>query len=133
MLVHGPGDVEGEDIEVDDEIALFLCWLYRLHPAEHKEAGRRLVQRAVLSRPKGRAKSETAGEFVCAEALGPVRFDHWAEGGEVSSWGYEYAEGEPVGKPVRARCEQEDIAAQTAGTFLCMGGGGEFEKRCHRR
>jgi hypothetical protein len=32
------------------------------------------------------------------EAFGPCRFDHWAEAGEVSYWGYEYEEGEPVGK-----------------------------------
>jgi hypothetical protein len=36
----------------------------------------------------------------CFEALGPCRFDHWAEPGEVSDWGYEYEEGEPVGKPL---------------------------------
>jgi hypothetical protein len=124
-LVHGPGDIEGGPIEVDDEIALFLCWLYRLHPASHKESGRRLIQRAVLSRPKGRAKSETAGEIVCAEALGPVRFDHWAEEGEVSSWGYEYAEGEPVGKPVRSpfiRClaTEEDQAGNTYDNVVVM-------------
>lgn len=35
--------------------------------------------------------------LVCAEGLGPVRFDHWAEHGETSFWGYEYEEGEPVG------------------------------------
>jgi hypothetical protein len=34
----------------------------------------------------------------CFEALGPCRFDHWAEAGEVSDWGYEYEEGEPVGR-----------------------------------
>ncbi len=124
-LVHGPGDIEGEEIEIDDEIALFLCWVYRLHPADHKEAGRRLLQRAVLSRPKGRAKSETAGEIVCAEALGPVRFDHWAEEGEVSSWGYEYEEGEPVGRPVRSpfiRClaTEEDQAGNTYDNVVVM-------------
>lgn len=125
MLVHGPGDIEGEEIEIDDEIALFLCWVYRLHPPEHKEAGRRLIQRAVLSRPKGRSKSETAGAVVCAEALGPVRFDHWAEAGEVSSWGYEYGEGEPVGRPVRSpfiRClaTEEDQAGNTYDNVVVM-------------
>lgn len=37
----------------------------------------------------------------CFEALGPCRFDHWAEPGEVSDWGYEYEPGEPVGKPLK--------------------------------
>ena len=36
----------------------------------------------------------------CFEALGPARFDHWAAAGEVSDWGYEYDEGEPVGAPL---------------------------------
>lgn len=125
FLVHGPGDIEGDEIEIDDEIALFICWVYRLHPAAHKLAGRRLIQRAVLSRPKGRAKSETAGAIVCAEALGPVRFDHWAEEGEVSSWGYEYSPGEPVGRRVRSpfiRClaTEEDQSGNTYDNVVVM-------------
>lgn len=110
FLCHGPGDVEGQDLFIDDEIALHICWLYRLWPAGHKLSfggravdvgGRRLARRGILSRPKGRAKSEIAGMFVCAEACGPVRFDHWARKGEVSWWGYPYEPGEPVGKPVK--------------------------------
>lgn len=101
MLCHGPGDIAGEPWVIDDEFALFICWLYRLHPKGHKEAGRRLAQRAILSRPKGRAKSELAGGVVCGEALGPVRFDRWAKGGETTDWGYEYMRGEPIGRPVR--------------------------------
>jgi hypothetical protein len=125
MLVHGPGDIEGDDISVDDEIALFICWLYRLHGPDHPQAGRRLVHRAVLSRPKGRAKSEHAGELVCAEALGPVRFDHWAEPGELSDWGYEYQAGEPVGHPVRSpfiRClaTEEGQAGNTYDNVVVM-------------
>lgn len=105
-LCHGPGDVQGEDYVVDDEFAAFLCWLYRVHPPDHPQAGRRLVQRGILSRPKGRAKSEFAGAFVCAEALGPVRCD-----------GFD-SNGEPVGVPVRypfIRClaTEEDQAGNT--------------------
>ncbi len=88
MLVHGPGDVQGDPWQIDDEFATFLCWLYRVWPQGHPQAGRRLVQRGVLSRPKGRAKSELAGGWVCAEALGPVRCD-----------GFD-ANGDPVGVPV---------------------------------
>lgn len=125
FLCHGPGDVEGDDFDVDDEIATFIAWCYRLHPEGTEEEGRRLVQRAVLSRPKGRAKSEIAGAIVCAEALGPVRFSHWAEAGEVSSWGYEYEEGEPVGKPVRSpyiRClaTEEDQSGNTYDNVVVM-------------
>lgn len=94
-LVHGPGDVQGQRIELDDEFAAFLLKAYRL-----TVRGWRRVRRAFLSRAKGRSKSGLAAFIECFEALGPCRFDHWAEAGEVSEWGYEYDEGEPVGKPL---------------------------------
>lgn len=124
FLCHGPGDVEGDDLVIDDEIAYFIAWCYRVH-LEGDSEGRRLVQRAILSRPKGRAKSEIAGALVCAEALGPVRFSHWATEGEVSSWGYEYEPGEPVGKPVRSpfiRClaTEEDQSGNTYDNVVVM-------------
>lgn len=95
-LVHGPGDVQGQPIELDDEFAAFILKGYRVDP----ETGARLVRRAFLSRSKGRSKSGLAAMIECFEMLGPCRFDHWAEAGEVSEWGYEYEEGEPVGKPL---------------------------------
>jgi hypothetical protein len=95
FLAHGPGDVQGQPIELDSEFAGFEVRCY-----EVDDAGRRVVDEAVLSRPKGRAKSELGGIFVCQEALAPVRFDHWAVPGEESYWGYEYEVGEPVGRPV---------------------------------
>lgn len=105
-LCHGPGDVQGDDIQIDDEIALFIAWAYRIWPKGHQRAGRRLVHRAILSRPKGRAKSEIAGALDCAEALGPVRFAGWD------------AAGEPVGAPVRypfvrIMATEEDQAGNT--------------------
>lgn len=81
---HGPGDVQGQPLNYDDEIRDFVIECYRLNPA----TGRRVVREAILSRPKGRAKSEVAGMVVCAEALGPVRFGGWD------------ADGQPVGRPV---------------------------------
>lgn len=94
-LVHGPGDVQGRPIELDDEFAAFIIKAY-----EVDRHGDRKVRRAFLSRSKGRSKSGLAAMLVCFEALGPARFDHWAEPGEVSDWGYEYEPGEPVGKPL---------------------------------
>jgi phage terminase large subunit-like protein len=96
FLVHGPGDIEGEPIILDDEFAAFVLRCYEID-----KEGRRRVRRGVISRPKGRAKSELAAFMACAEALGPVRFDHFAKAGEVSPWGYVYAEGEPVGVAVK--------------------------------
>lgn len=95
FLVHGPGDVQGQRIELDDEFAEFIVKAYRVDAR-----GNRLVRRGFLSRAKGRSKSGLAGFIVDAEALGPCRFDHFAEPGEVSYWGYEYEPGEPVGRPV---------------------------------
>jgi len=96
FLVHGPGDVAGTPIALDDEFAGFIATVYAVDGN-----GRRRYDEAFLSRPKGRAKSELAGMLSVAEALAPVRFDHWAERGEVSPWGYQYVPGEPVGAPVR--------------------------------
>jgi phage terminase large subunit-like protein len=85
-LCHGPGDVIGEPIELDDEFYAFVVKAYRLNP----DTGRRVYRRGFLSRSKGRAKSELAGMLVCSEALFPVRFAGWD------------ASGEPVGRPVKS-------------------------------
>jgi phage terminase large subunit-like protein len=77
-MVHGPGDIEGTPVEVDDEMADFIIEMYRLDP----ETGRRVYDEGVLSRPKGRAKSEIAGFIVVWEAYGECRFDHWDEDGQ---------------------------------------------------
>lgn len=83
---HGPGDIQGEAIDFsrDDEMADHIIECYRLDPA----TGRRMYDEAVLSRPKGRAKSEIAGWVGTAEGFAPVRFDGWD------------ANGQPVGRPV---------------------------------
>jgi phage terminase large subunit-like protein len=95
-LCHGPGDIEGERITLDDEFAAFIIRAYAV-----ADDGKRKIRRAVLSRPKGRAKSELAAFLAIAEAFGPVRFSHFAAAGEVSPWGYTYTEGEPVGQRVK--------------------------------
>jgi phage terminase large subunit-like protein len=120
-LCHGPGDLRGDPVTLTAEAGAFLVRAYELDPV----SGRRKVRRAVLSRPKGWSKSELAGMVACAELLGPVRFDGWAEGGEVSSWGYVYAEGEPMGRPVRdpfIRClaTEEGQAGNTYSNVTAM-------------
>lgn len=101
LACHGPGDVQGEplDFDSDQEMADHIIECYRLDEA----TGRRLVDEAVLSRPKGRAKSEVAGFVVVFEAFGPCRFAGWAKGGEpypVPEVRECYEPGEPMGKPV---------------------------------
>jgi phage terminase large subunit-like protein len=82
-LVHGPGDVQGQPIVLDDEQVAFILHAYAID-----DHGKRVVRRGVYSRPKGRAKSELAAMLVCAEGLGPVRFGGWD------------AEGFPIAVPV---------------------------------
>ena len=94
-LIHGPGDVQGKKIELDDEFGAFLLKAYEVDARGHRK-----IRRAFLSRSKGRSKSGFAAMVECFEALGPARFDHWAEPNEVSDWGYEYEIGEPVGAPL---------------------------------
>lgn len=100
FCVHGPGDVQGLPIELDDEFAAFVVDSYALD-----ETGRRLYDSVFLSRAKGRAKSELAGFVVLFEAMGPCRFSHWAEPGEKYEYSgqvYDYKPGEPVGRELVA-------------------------------
>ena len=85
---HGPGDVEGDplDFRADPEVEQFIIDCYELDPT----TGRRKIQAAAYSAPKGRAKSETAGLIGVFEALGEARFDGWD------------ADGQPVGRPIRS-------------------------------
>lgn len=101
FCVHGPGDVEGVglgELPLDDEFAGFIVDCYALGPK-----GRRLYDSAFLSRAKGRAKSELAGLLALFEALGPCRFERFAEGGEIfrhHDFVHEYLPGEPMGRLV---------------------------------
>nr|DAP08082.1 MAG TPA: Large Terminase [Caudoviricetes sp.] len=65
----------------------FLVHVYELDP----QTGRRVKQRAVLSRPRGWGKSPFLAAICCAEALGPVLCNGWD------------AEGQPVGVPWSTR------------------------------
>ena len=65
-------------------------------------------RRSQVIAPQKTGKGPWSASIVAAEALGPVLFAGWAEGGEVydcEAWGcdcgwvYEYAEGEPMGRP----------------------------------
>ena len=100
FCVHGPGDVQGEPVELDEEFAAFILDAYAID-----DSGRRLYDSAFISRAKGRSKSELAGFITLFEAMGPARFDGWAEGGEIyerDGFVYTYQPGEPLGKLVTA-------------------------------
>jgi len=97
-LVHGPGDIQGDPIHLDDEFRAFVWRAYELRPD-----GTRQFRRAFLSRPKGRGKSELASMIAAVELCAPARFDHYADAGETCpTTGHVFRAGEPVGKPVTA-------------------------------
>jgi hypothetical protein len=82
---HGEGDIQGQPAQIDNEMLDHIVECYRIDPV----TGRRVYTEAVLSRPKGRAKSEIAAWMCVAEAFADcVRFSHWDE------------DGQPVGRPV---------------------------------
>lgn len=83
---HGVGDIQGNPLDLDDEMREHIIRCYEIDPV----TGRRVYNEAVLSRPKGRAKSELAALIVVAEAFAPTRFDGWD------------ADGQPVSRPVRS-------------------------------
>jgi len=98
LTIHGPGDVQGDRVLLDDEFAGFVVDCYALDGT-----GRRLYDDAFISRAKGRAKSELGGLIGLFEAFGPCRFAGWARGGEQYRWRdftYTYAPGEPMGQLV---------------------------------
>lgn len=99
FVVQGPGDVEGDPITHGDEFTGFILDCYALDAN-----GRRLIDSAFFSRPKGCNKSGLAAELALFEALGPCRFAGWAKGGETYKFldkTYTYEKGEPMGKPLK--------------------------------
>jgi len=100
FCVHGPGDVQGQPVKLDDEWTAFIVDCYALGGDN-----RRLYDSAFLSRAKGRAKSELAGFIVLFEAMGPARCSHLSDGTDVYERNgllYAYSKGEPVGVHVTA-------------------------------
>lgn len=95
FCVHGPGDVQGTEVKLDDEFSGFIIDAYAIDTE-----GRRLYDSAFISRAKGRAKSELAGFIALFESMGPARFSHFSDGTdtyEKNGQVYQYQPGEPVG------------------------------------
>jgi len=108
-LVHGPGDIRGQRVSLDDDKRGLIYSMYEVFPrdpdhiaalmpvdkrtslAELKQlAGRRRFKRAVLMLPKGWAKTEMASHIAECEVdpEGPVRCVGWD------------GHGNPIGGPV---------------------------------
>jgi hypothetical protein len=110
-MCHGEGDVQGMPAEIDDEMLDHIIECYRLDPV----TGRRVYNEAVLSRAKGRAKSEVAAWIATVEAFLPCRFDGWD------------AKGQPVARPVTSpliKClaTEEGQAGNTFKTIAFIAG-----------
>ncbi len=89
-LVHGPGDLRGLPVQLDEEKRALLWRMYEVFPQGHEQAGRRRFKRVALSLRKGSAKTELAALIAAVELHpdGPVRCD-----------GFD-ADGNPVGRGV---------------------------------
>lgn len=66
---HGPGDVYGEPVRLTNEEVELIHDCYLLDPA----TGRRLIDTAIYSRPKGTRKTEVAAWLSLFESRGPAR------------------------------------------------------------
>jgi hypothetical protein len=87
-LVHGPGDLFGHPVELNDELRAWIFKLYEIEPpyifhrkgrgrtrTPNPRAGKRRFERCALSLRKGSAKTEIAAWVAAAELHpdGPVR------------------------------------------------------------
>src|SRR6187551_2750173 len=93
---HGPGAVQGMEVELGDEYAGYIMDAYAL-----LYDGRRCYDHCFLSRPKGTNKSGLASYIALFEALGPSRF-----AGFAGPRGLRGPVG--VGLPVRVRAGRAD-------------------------
>lgn len=101
------GDHLGEVYRLTDEMWKYLAWHYRLKPNATRDRWQSawVYRRSQLVRPQKWGKGPLSAAIICAEAVGPVRFDGWAEGHEVATcdcgcnWEYFYEAGEPMGRP----------------------------------
>lgn len=76
-LCHGPGDLRGRPLLLDEEKRALIWRLYEVYPPAHPQAGRRRFRRAGISLRKGSAKTEFAALLAAVELHpdGPVRCD----------------------------------------------------------
>lgn len=88
-LIVPDGPAAGQPLELTGEQAQFVLNFYRVDPgfkgpaiAGRSMVNARLVNRAILSRPKGWGKSPILGALALVEGLAPVILDGWDADGE---------------------------------------------------
>lgn len=106
------GDRAGTPYILTDEMWRFLAWHYRLRQTATADqaAPAFTYRRSQLVRPQKWGKGPFSAALICAEAVGPVRFDGWD------------AAGEPVGRPwatplIQVAANSED---QTANVYAAL-------------
>lgn len=114
-LIIPDGVRRGEPFILTDEQYLHLLWTYRLRPNARADMGSQAFNYygSLLVRPQKSGKDPSAAAQVCAQGLGPVRFDGWD------------ANGDPVGKPmptplIQCAANSEDQVGNTFDPIFTM-------------
>ena len=124
------GDNQAQPFMLGNEQLLFVSKHYTVKAGAKttQKADAFTYRRSQLVRAQKWGKSPLIAAFVCAEAVGPVLFDGFAEAGEFYScrangcpcgWTYDYELGEPKGRPwptplIQITATSED---QTSNTY----------------
>jgi hypothetical protein len=92
--VHGPGDLKGQPLNLDEDWEYWLWRAYEVWPMGHPKAGRRRFERCIASVRKGAAKTEQMAfvAFVELHYEAPVRFNGFNKDGTLK-------QGRPVVDP----------------------------------
>jgi len=99
-LVQPDGPNAGDPWRFTPEQERFLIWWYAIDGT-----GRWKYNRGILRRAKGWGKSPFVAAIALFELCGPCRFDYWADGGELVTYGrlkVRYERGQAVGREVSA-------------------------------
>lgn len=99
-LVHGPGDVKGLPVRLNDEQQAFILRCYEVFPPGHARAGRRRFKRCAFSRRKGFSKTE-GGAFIAIAEMDPTAPVRTLFVDGVAQFECEDGEIVPVGTSVR--------------------------------
>lgn len=83
--VHGPGDLKGQPLQLDDDWEYWLWRAYEHWPKGHPKAGRRRFKRGAASVRKGASKTELMSlvTFVELHPESPVRFNGYLPDGSL--------------------------------------------------
>lgn len=82
---HGPGDLKGQRLRLDEDWRFWLYRAYEVWPRGHEDAGRRRFKRCAASVRKGASKTELMAlvAFVELHPEAPARFDGFNRNGSL--------------------------------------------------